>query len=491
MTIDPRSRIRVGGKRSIPFKTSAGVKQGSVLSPLLFAFYVDAVIDILEKHEKGIALHNPLFDGDRSHYPGMMFVDDLVLAASSWNGMSQQYAITKNVLLELGCIINCKKTKITVGRADGGQEARDFLNQHNLPANCLVDSIKYLGVDICPPYSTQNWGQHTKQRIAKATGAFHALTRKGLPRDGRCISVSLEVYKKAIMPILFYGAEIWNPSSGDLKALESAQTNILRIILGLPTSAPSKWVQWEAGVLPIELELQRAKMRAWWKHQHWVSCYHISTHPVRENRVLKPTMAKLFLEWDMDEDDFFNKTSTPLIPLAKWKQMVNTRAVSMAQSRFAAWCEQRETKSTLPKMNFLFVKAQFGDEVGDVVSGLSQRELSVVLRARADCIGFPTDCKGRSLRRPATGVMCLWHECNQTLDYDSFSHSLNCPAVACPERAALLHAYVKSDPAGNQPEIGDVDEYELAASILASLDLEVQQSAVLFIEALKELRGLF
>jgi hypothetical protein len=38
--------------------------------------------------------------------------------------------------------------------------------------------------------------------------------------------------------------------------------------------------------------------------------------------------------------------------------------------------------------------------------------------------------------------------------------------------------------------IGDIDEYKLVASILASLDLCVLRSAVIFIEAIRRLRGL-
>jgi hypothetical protein len=55
-----------------------------------------------------------------------------------------------------------------------------------------------------------------------------------------------------------------------------------------------------------------------------------------------------------------------------------------------------------------------------------------------------------------------------------------------------LRAYAMStsDPAGNQSVIGDIDEYKLVASILASLDLCVQRSAVIFIEAIRRLRGL-
>jgi hypothetical protein len=79
---NPSTRIREGGHRSREFRLEAGVKQGSVLSPLLFAIYVDTVLSQLDAKGVGCHLyHNDV--GTRAHFPGAMFVDDLILASNS------------------------------------------------------------------------------------------------------------------------------------------------------------------------------------------------------------------------------------------------------------------------------------------------------------------------------------------------------------------------------------------------------------------------
>jgi len=64
------------------FRTTCGVRQGGVLSPVLFAIYVNDIIVQLKTHQFGCYI------GDM--YLGcVMYADDLVLMSSSLNDLQK------------------------------------------------------------------------------------------------------------------------------------------------------------------------------------------------------------------------------------------------------------------------------------------------------------------------------------------------------------------------------------------------------------------
>jgi hypothetical protein len=231
-----------------------------------------------------------------------------------------QYQLVRKTIASLGGIINHKKTKLVTTLAD--HKAHEFIEQERLPEDCLAPSLKYLGVHIRPPYTNRCWGTHIRMRVAKAWAAYHLLTQKGMPRDGRFVQIGLEIYKCLVQPILLYGAEVYDLGAGDRSLLRATQAQILKSILGLPRAAPNEWVDWEAGVVPATHRIQTIKLRAYWKHKSWASTYHPRTHVIRVNPVLSRTMALLTDDWGIDPADYFRPDSSPLVSRSAWLKRV-------------------------------------------------------------------------------------------------------------------------------------------------------------------------
>jgi len=72
--------VRWGNAVSGLFKIQAGVRQGGVLSPVLFSVYIDVLIQRLKKLGLGCKLHN-------NYYGCLVYADDIILLSHSVGAM--------------------------------------------------------------------------------------------------------------------------------------------------------------------------------------------------------------------------------------------------------------------------------------------------------------------------------------------------------------------------------------------------------------------
>jgi len=132
--------IRWNDHDSTPLTVLSGVRQGGILSPILFNMYVDCIITALRKSDYGCHL--------RYLYVGcFLYADDLILLSASIYDLQKMLNICGKTGIELGLNFNAKKSKcIVIGPTAVGSPATMFIN--NLPLQ-WVDKVKYLGIWIC------------------------------------------------------------------------------------------------------------------------------------------------------------------------------------------------------------------------------------------------------------------------------------------------------------------------------------------------------
>ena len=104
MYINQTLRVKWGSVMSESFTVMNGVKQGGVLSPVLFAVYTDGLL--LRLQESGIGCHMG------EHYAGALaYADDVTLISPSMTGLKKMSSICEQYASEYDILFNGSKSK--------------------------------------------------------------------------------------------------------------------------------------------------------------------------------------------------------------------------------------------------------------------------------------------------------------------------------------------------------------------------------------------
>ena len=213
-----RATITVENRESKALEIKRGVRQGCILSPLLFNLYSEKIFrKALEDTKDGIKVNGELINNIR-------YADDTVLLADSLEGLQELVNRVTHASKQYGLELNIKKTKYMV---------ISKLPDHNGVLYCAnepierVASFTYLGSNI-----NDSWdhSREIKCRIEKARAMFTQMKHLLCCRD---LSMTLKkrMIKSYIFSILLYGVEAWTLTEAIEKRIQSFETWIYRRIL--------------------------------------------------------------------------------------------------------------------------------------------------------------------------------------------------------------------------------------------------------------------
>ena len=87
------------------FSVTTGLRQGCVLSPLLFSLYVNGLMEVLRQEEIGVRVDNLII-------PGLMFADDLVITAEKTSDLNRALEIVHRWCNQWKLRINAEKCSV-------------------------------------------------------------------------------------------------------------------------------------------------------------------------------------------------------------------------------------------------------------------------------------------------------------------------------------------------------------------------------------------
>ena len=248
--------VRDKGRYTDYFHCPKGVKQGCLLSPLLFSFFINELaIEVSKTGRHGIQL-----------IPGaieiflLLFADDIILLSDTIIGLQNQLNSLKREADRLELTVNLDKTNIMVFRMGGylGIRERWFYGNNELK---VTNAYKYLGMIFT-----------TKLSISNALSEVCKKGKRGVIEIQRCLnkvkSMDCDLFWKMfdtqIVPLLTYAAEVWGLHE-DSHKIETVHTFAIKRLLFVPLHTSNELVYGETGRYPLFINIYSKCIRYWLK----------------------------------------------------------------------------------------------------------------------------------------------------------------------------------------------------------------------------------
>jgi hypothetical protein len=247
------SVIRWNGVLSAPFQLNLGVRQGSILSPILFNIYVDDLIHQLESSNLGC--HVGCY-----YYGCVMYADDLLLMAASISDMQKMLDVCALFGINNNIVFNPKKSSC-LRAGIYNNEGIGKLHLGSMELN-WVNSVKYLGIMLSA-------GNVLSVDIGYMKRRFYASCNSVL-NSCKYVSedVKLHLVKSFCLPMLTYCIGALNLSKQNIRELGVCWNDAFRKIFHYNRWESVKDLQFFFYELPFEqlYDFLRWKFLTYTKH---------------------------------------------------------------------------------------------------------------------------------------------------------------------------------------------------------------------------------
>jgi hypothetical protein len=214
-----------------------GVRQGGVISPLLFNYYINDILNEIADLSVGCKLNMI-----RHNIQG--YADDLTLLAPSASGLQLLVDRLSAMLSDLCLTLNTDKSVFMIFTQ------KNIRNENLIPKLKLnginliiVNSYKYLGVIVT---SNSSNGEDIKRAESSFLRQFYLIFRKFHSVDQNVLSYLFQSHCMS-----FYGCELWHDLSGSISYFKSLSINYhksIKKIMSRPWMYSNHDVCIEAGV---------------------------------------------------------------------------------------------------------------------------------------------------------------------------------------------------------------------------------------------------
>ena len=258
-----KQSLKINGHITDPILTAKGVKQGCVISPIIFNLFINDLPKIFNDECKPVNMNNNKINC-------LMYADDIIILSESKEGLikSLEKLSTYN---EKWCLnINKTKTKIMTFQKFGKLKCNEI--KYNGTVLEDVKQFKYLGTIIDKSGNFKQNNIFLKKKGLRAS--FSIIKSLGTNLK---ISSLIKIFEKVVEPILLYNCEIsqafipnnwsytkfkdniWNQGDQISKVINS----FFRQILGVGKKTTTWGILTETGKYPIILKAYIQIIKYW------------------------------------------------------------------------------------------------------------------------------------------------------------------------------------------------------------------------------------
>ena len=139
--------ISVYNTRTVPFNIKSGVRQGGILSPFLFNYCIDYILNrAMDNPSYGVTIHSSKYQ-----LTDLTFADDIALLSSSSTTLQEMVNQIKTEAAKVGLVLSSAKSKYMC--TDDAQRGIVSIDNVHLEK---VDWFTYLGSRIGPSGACEN-----------------------------------------------------------------------------------------------------------------------------------------------------------------------------------------------------------------------------------------------------------------------------------------------------------------------------------------------
>jgi hypothetical protein len=243
------AKIDINGELSRDIKINSGVRQGCILSPLLFLFVIDYIMGKVDDNKTGI----PWTFG--KNLQDLEFADDICLIEENATNMKKKILKQIKEAELAGIKINIKKCKIIQVNVNSNLNSEITIENEKIED---TENFCYLGSII----DKRGCKEDIQQRIGKAQNAYNSF-RKIWQSSEITIHTKIRIFNRSVKSILLYGSESWGMTSLDVKKIQIFINKCLRRILGIywPEKISNEELWKKCNQEPAETTIKRRKWK--------------------------------------------------------------------------------------------------------------------------------------------------------------------------------------------------------------------------------------
>ena len=256
--------VKWGNAISHSVRLLAGVRQGSILAPFLFAIFIDDVLVKLGSSGLGCHLKSVCFNA-------IMYADDLLLLSTSITELQKLIDLANMLINSLGLILNASKSIcIRIGRRHKIVNCKLSLNGSKIG---IKSELRYLGIGILSGTQFRVNLQSVKQSFFRAANGV--LGKIGCMDNP---AVALSLINSFCLPILLYGMEGLDLNNSTRSAIDFVYNSVFCKLFDTKDSLTIAMCQFYSGNLPASYLLDLRSFNFYTSLNYLISCPSLLLH---------------------------------------------------------------------------------------------------------------------------------------------------------------------------------------------------------------------
>ena len=254
MYSNTKCAIKLSENRTPFFPYKKDVRQGCILSPMLFNLYINEIPTVFKN-----TLSDPLILPNGTTINSLSYADDLVILSKSKSGLqhclNQLNEWCEKWLME----INPKKTKVMIFQKHNSKSPINSQFHIGINRIDIAKEYTYLSLEL---NQNGNFKLAQKQLSEKALRALYKI-RKQLDFHKLSPKVATKIFDSIISPILLYNSEVWGAyekndfNKWDNTEIEKPHLKFCKLYLGVNKNASNIACRGELGRFPLLITIQK------------------------------------------------------------------------------------------------------------------------------------------------------------------------------------------------------------------------------------------